>query len=115
MNREFVLNNTASYDEWLIRRLGNPEEAMNYIDAAIELYNEDNDANALFIAVVNVTMATARIEELLEDLLKDIDITRDSPYTFISPVLKALPETMSSLGYRIQIERYATPNTPVSA
>lgn len=113
MNREFILENTGSYDEWLISRLRNPKEAMEYLDAAIELYNEDNDANALFIALVSVTIATVQVEEILEDLLENIETIRESPYTFIPPVLNALPETMSSLGYRIQIERDTTPNTPV--
>ena len=46
MDRDFVLANTSSYDEWLIEHLTDPQEALSYLEAALEAYEEDGDTIA---------------------------------------------------------------------
>ena len=53
MNKDFVIKNTRNYDEWLIEQLKDPEEALAYLEAALEEYIADNDVNALGCAVLN--------------------------------------------------------------
>ena len=53
MNREFAIGNTANYDEWLIEQLRDPDEALSYLEAAIEEYSVDNDFIALRYATLN--------------------------------------------------------------
>ena len=53
MNKDFVIKNTRNYDEWLIEQLKNPEEALAYLEAALEEYIADNDVNALGCAILN--------------------------------------------------------------
>ena len=63
MNRESPLRKTRSYDAWLTERLAVPHQAAAYLDAAVELYHEDNDANALLLALLSVALATVRAQE----------------------------------------------------
>ena len=53
MNRDFAIKNTGNYDEWLIEQLKDPEEALSYLEAALEEYREDNDFTALRYAALN--------------------------------------------------------------
>jgi len=41
MNKDFILKNTRSYDEWLIEHLKDPEEAQTYLGASLEEYEKD--------------------------------------------------------------------------
>lgn len=57
MIKDFIIENTGDYDEWLIERLKEPEEARAYWEAAFEAYKEDNDGYALYCAAMNVCQA----------------------------------------------------------
>ena len=84
MNREFAIGNTANYDEWLIEQLRDPEEALSYLEAAIEEYSVDNDFIALRYATLNCFRAQysllrpkSPIGVDLESLEHDRDFTPD--------------------------------------
>ena len=64
MNKEIILKNTTSYDEWLIEYLKDPEEAQAYLEATLESYEEDSDTTALLLALRSVAQAQGGIEKL---------------------------------------------------
>lgn len=84
MNREFAIGNTANYDAWLIEQLRDPEEALSYLEAAIEENSVDNDVIALRYATLNFFRAQyslltpkSPIGVDLESLEHDRDFTPD--------------------------------------
>jgi DNA-binding phage protein len=64
MNKDFILKNTRSYDEWLIEHLKDPEEAQTYLEASLEEYEKDGDTTALLLALRSVAQAQGGIGKL---------------------------------------------------
>ena len=48
---------TRDYQEALLEALKDPEEAKVYLEVALEEYEQDNDKEALLLALRNVTAA----------------------------------------------------------
>jgi len=48
---------TRDYQEALLETLKDPEEAKVYLEVALEEYEQDNDKEALLLALRNVTAA----------------------------------------------------------
>ena len=66
MNKDFILQNTGSYDEWLIEQLKDPKESLAYLEAAFDAYEKDGDATALQIALQSVAEAQSGIGKLVK-------------------------------------------------
>ena len=114
MNRAFVMENTGDYDEWLIEQLKNPEEALVYLEAALEAYEEDSDDSALMQAVLSVARAQNCLLKLAAQTGIDIDNLERSPYVMPSPKLNNLPAVFSSLGFRVRLEYDGSSSVPIA-
>ena len=114
MNRDFVLANTSSYDEWLIKHLTDPQEALSYLEAALEAYEEDGDTIALLLALRSVAYAQNDIEKLAKRTGMSRDVLDEVPAGNYNPQLDNLPATLSALGFRVRLERAQPVNVPAA-
>ena len=64
MNRKFILNNTGSYRDKMVKDLKDPEEARAFLDAVLEEYKKDGDARPLRRAIGYVTEAQGGFEKI---------------------------------------------------
>jgi len=114
MNEAFVMENTGDYDEWLIEQLKDPEEALVYLEAALEAYEEDSDDTALMHAVLSVARAQNCLRKLAAQTGIDIDSLERSLHVIPSPKLDNLPAVFSSLGFRVRLEYDGNSSVPVA-
>jgi len=112
MNREFILKNTTSFKENLLKRLQDPEFAQYYLEATLEDYEEDGDTESLLLAMRDVAQAQGGIGKLA----KRTGISRQHLYDVLAskhnPRLDNLLEILSGLGFRIRLERQETTEQP---
>ena len=80
MNKEWILKNTADYHEQFIDSLKNPQETYGYLQVAMEEYQEDNDAETLFVALRNIATAQGGITALA----RKTHLNRQNLYTILS-------------------------------
>ena len=66
MDRDFILKNTTSFRDNLIKSLKDPEEARAYLEAVLEEYKKDGDKRPLFRALQYVSEAQGGIEKVYE-------------------------------------------------
>jgi hypothetical protein len=57
MSKSKLSKHTKSYHDDLIEALRDPKESYAYLQVAIDEYQEDNDADALLVALRNVAEA----------------------------------------------------------
>ena len=57
MNTESILRNAVSYEDWIIERLQDRQEAVLYLEAALEVFQEDGDYDLFLFAVRCVAIA----------------------------------------------------------
>lgn len=104
MNKEKLLKNTEDYHTQFIDSLKNPEEAYGYLQVALEEYQEDNDAEALFIALRNITAAQGGMTELA----RKTHLNRQNLYNILSkkgnPRLDTFGLILKGLGFKLSIE-----------
>lgn len=103
MNIESISNSTASFRNYLLKDLTEPEFAKHYLEISLENYGKDGDIEMLTYAVRNVIEARGRFGELtiqtgdnLQDLYKALDPQN-------SPQLDFLLEILSKLGFRSRL------------
>ncbi|MBA2649862.1 MAG: putative addiction module antidote protein [Legionella sp.] len=105
MNKEHLLKNTVSYHDEFIDSLRNPEEAYGYLQVAIEEYQDDNDAEALLVALRNVAIAQGGMTELA----KKTHLNRQNLYNILSkkgnPRLDTFGLILKGLGFKLSIEQ----------
>jgi probable addiction module antidote protein len=103
MDREHLLKNTSSYHDEFIESLKNPEEAFGYLQVAMEEYQEDNDAEALLVALRNVAAAQGGITKLA----KKTHLNRQNLYNILSkngnPRLDTFGLILKGLGFKLAI------------
>ena len=97
MNKETIQKHTASYDEYLLKKLKDFEFAKTYLETAFEDYEEDGDTHALLLAMREVAQAQG-------DGVQPLSL--DNPN---------LLDTLSGLGFRVRLERQDIPAQGVSA
>lgn len=104
MNKEAILKHTKSYEENLLKRLQDQELAQAYLETAFESYEEDNETEALLLAMKHVAEAQGGIGELA----KKISVSREHLYDILSskhnPRLDNWLEIISALGFRVRLE-----------
>ena len=114
MNKDFILKNTRSYEEDLLEDLKDPAEAQSYLEASLEAYEEDSDTAALLLALQHVAKAQGGIGKLA----KQTGINREHLYEMLAgkhnPRLDNLLAILSSLGFRIRLERASAPRVPAA-
>lgn len=104
MNKITILKNTENYHDEFISSLKNPEEAYGYLQIAIEEYQEDNDAEALLVALRNVAAAQGGMTVLS----KKTHLNRQNLYNILSrngnPRLDTFGLILKGLGFKLSIE-----------
>ena len=66
MDRDFILKNTTSFKDNLIKSLKDPEEARAYLETVLEEYEKDGDERPLFRALQYVSEAQGGKDKLHE-------------------------------------------------
>jgi probable addiction module antidote protein len=103
MDKEYILKNTESYHDDLIQTLKDPDEAFGYLQVAMEEYQEDNDAEALLVALRNVTMAQGGVAKLAHKTR----LNRQNLYNILSkkgnPRLDTFGLILRGLGFKLAI------------
>ena len=97
MNKDFVIKNTGNYDEWLIEQLKDPEEALVYLEVALEAFRADNDVIALKCAALNVIHAQYYSLKLTNLTGIDLGIFEQSQNITSNPKSSNSPPNLSSL------------------
>lgn len=105
MKEQTLLKNTRDYQAYLIQSLQDPDEAVNYLQVALDEYEEDGDPEAFLIALRNVTEACGGITKLAQK----VHLSRQHLYRALSsegnPRIQTLGNILHGLGFRLSIER----------
>lgn len=104
MNKDFILKNTRSYEEWLIEHLKDPEEAQAYLEAALEEYEKDGDTTALLLALRGVAQAQGGVGKLAKRTGMSRQHLHDILASKHNPRLDNLLSILSALGFRVRLE-----------
>lgn len=91
------------FREYLKEKLKDPEEAVCYLNTALEEYEKDQDTEAFLLALRTVTEARGGISELA----KKTNLNRQNLYRTLSgngnPRLNTLETVLHGLGFRLSI------------
>jgi probable addiction module antidote protein len=92
------------FDDLLRENLKDPIEAKAYLEVALELYEEDNDAEAFLMALRDVTEAQGGITPLAQRT----HLNRQNLYRALSgngnPRLNTLGTILHGLGFKLAIQ-----------
>lgn len=103
MDKEHILKNTVSYQDEFVNTLKDPEEAFGYLQIALEEYQQDNDAEALLVALRNVALAQGGISKLA----RKTHLNRQNLYNILSkkgnPRLDTFGTILRGLGFKLAI------------
>jgi DNA-binding phage protein len=99
-----ILENSRSYDEWLLQYLKeNPEATEAYLETGFEEYEKDGDAIALLSIISDVVNAHGGIDHLAQKTgipQKDLSILLNGSRAL---ELAPLSKILSGLGFHLQI------------
>jgi len=105
MNKDTLNKNTVSYHDEFIGSLKDPNEAYVYLQVAIEEYQEDNDTEALLVALRNIADAQGGMTELA----RKTHLNRQNLYSILStkgnPRLDTFGLVLKGLGFKLTIEQ----------
>ncbi len=100
-NKEYI----GDYHADLIESLKDPDEALTYLQVALEEYNEDGDYEAFMIALRNL----AEVKGGINELSKATHLNRQNLYRVLSksgnPRLDTLSNIIHSLGFRLSVTK----------
>ena len=92
------------FDDYLMEKLRDPEEARVYLEVALEEFEQDNDGEAFLLALRDVAEAQGGITALA----KATNLNRQNLYKALSergnPKLQTVNAILRSLGFRLSIE-----------
>ena len=74
IDMDYIIKNTTSYEEDLIEDLKDPEESREFLEVALDAYEEDGFTEALLLVMQHVAQAQGGIDnlrQLLESVLSD--------------------------------------------
>jgi probable addiction module antidote protein len=104
MSKRIINKMTGDYHAWLIKSLRNKKEAELYLDAALDEYQNDDNVEALFVALRNVAEAQGGIGKLSSVT----QLNRETLYRTLSkkgnPKLQTLGLILDGLGFHLSIK-----------
>jgi probable addiction module antidote protein len=104
MSNSKLSKHTKRYHDDLIEALREPKEAYAYLQVALDEYQEDNDADALLVALRNVAEARGGITKLA----KKTHLNRQNLYKALSkagnPRLDTFGLILKGLGFHLSIQ-----------
>ncbi len=90
---------SVPYEQWLLERLKDPDEAAGYLEAVIE----DGDQAALMLALRQVAQAQGGIARIA----RKAKLTREATYRMLSrsgnPELRSLTALLAAAGLRLAV------------
>ena len=96
---------TTDYHAELIELLKDPDEALTYLQVALDEYDEDRDYEAFMIALRNVAEAKGGINKLAERT----HLNRQNLYRVLSktgnPRFDTLCNIIHSLGFKLSVSK----------
>ncbi len=91
------------FRDYVKEKLENPEEAVSYLNTALEEYEKDSDIEAFLLALRTVTEVRGGITELA----RKTNLNRQHLYKTLSskgnPRLNTLEAVLHGLGFRLSI------------
>ncbi|MDD3013755.1 MAG: putative addiction module antidote protein [Candidatus Gastranaerophilales bacterium] len=91
------------YQDYLIKKLKDPDEAEAYLNASLEAYMEDNDTKALMLALEHLARAKYSVTELSritgvsrQHVYRIFDNESNPNFTTISTIIKSLGFTLGA-------------------
>ncbi len=98
-------DNYLSFDDYMHETLQNTDEAIGFLDAALEEYMIDGDAKYLLSAIKRVAESQGGVGKLA----KETNLNRQNLYKIfnnkISPRFNTLLKILNALGYSISIKK----------
>jgi len=105
MTNKYNKKYTVDYQADLIESLKDPDEALAYLQVALEEYDQDGDYEMFMIALRNVTEAKGGINALAEST----QLNRQNLYRVLSkdgnPRLDTLSTILHSLGFELSVKK----------
>lgn len=99
-----IIAKTLDYQSNLLDSLADKEEAMAYLQVALEEYEEDGDTKSFLLALKNVADAQGGVGQLA----KKSSLDRSHLYRILSktgnPRLLTLDNILRALGFRLSID-----------
>ncbi|MBA8667778.1 putative addiction module antidote protein [Holosporaceae bacterium 'Namur'] len=96
-------NTFRNYDELLVERLKNPQEAQAYLEVAINEFIEDHDKTSFLYAIKVIAIAQGGLSKLS----KKTHLNRQNLYKALSnkgnPKLDTIGSIINGLGFKINI------------
>ena len=93
-----------NFREYIVEKLKDPQEMIDYLKVALEEYEKDQNTEAFLLALRTVAEAKGGISELA----KKTSLNRQNVYRVLSskgnPKLDTLEALLHALGYRLSIE-----------
>lgn len=91
------------FRDYVIEKLKDPDEAVTYLNTALEEYEKDKDTDAFLLALRTVTEARGGVAELA----RKTNLNRQHLYRTLSskgnPRLNTLEAVLHGLGFRLSI------------
>lgn len=98
---------TGDYEDWLVRSLRNKKEAAAYLQVALDKYQNDDNLDALLLALRDVAQAQGG----MGILAKKTQLNRESLYKTLShrgnPKLVTLIKLLRCLGFQLLVKPVA--------
>lgn len=98
-NRAAAVTASVAYEDWLIERLKNPEEAAAYLEAAID----QADQGVLMLALRQVAQAQGGVAAIA----RRAKLTREATYRILSlggnPELRSFKALLAATGLRLAV------------
>ncbi len=100
INKQF-----RDYEDYLKEELRDPELAQEYLNIAIEEYNQDNDSESFLLALKDVAMAQGGIQKIA----KRAKLNRQNLYRVLSaqsePKINTVGLILNGLGFRLEVRK----------
>ena len=107
MSRDQHSSTSKPWKGYLLEELRDPQAAQEYLEVAVEEYEEDGDRSAFLLALRTVAEAQGGIAELA----RKSSISRQHLYRALSekgnPTFETLTAIFKALGLRFTVERAA--------
>ena len=98
-------NLTKPYNTWLIKHLSDPEEALTYLEVAVEEYESDGDKHAFLKALRNIAEAQGGIGALAQKT----GLNREHLYRALSesgnPRFQTIGKILHGLGFKLSVKK----------
>ena len=94
----------GDWHEYLMKRLAEPENAMNYLDVSLEEYQVDGGPSFFLMGIQNVVEAQGGVSTFAEQIGFDQEVLLEMLSNDAAPCLDTLNAIVKALGCRLTIK-----------